>query len=292
MFSKLLSKLEESKYVYKYCNVVKPRLYHYYLNHQKKLGLQKKTRAQAVVVSLTTIPVRINQVWLTIASLMDQSVKPDKIILWLDTSFEDQVLPNELYQLQEIGLDIEFCADLKSHKKYYGTLKNYPDDLIITVDDDIFYPKYFIKMLMKNHEQYPHEVICYRAHKILFDGNHIKPYKQWNQGAPDIKGPSYLLIPTGVSGVLYPPHALYQDVLNTRLFLALTPHCDDLWLKIMEIKGKTQVRKVFPYSLHFPMIKGSQVVGLYQINLEKDNNDIELRNLLNYYSDIDLKNLE
>ena len=48
-------------------------------------------------------------------------MKPDKIILWLaDTQFSGMdSLPAELFGLQERGLTIRFCSDLKSHKKIF-----------------------------------------------------------------------------------------------------------------------------------------------------------------------------
>ena len=42
---------------------------------------------------------------------------------------------------QKRGLTIRFCEDLKAHKKYYYAFKEYPDDIVITVDDDVIYPQ-------------------------------------------------------------------------------------------------------------------------------------------------------
>ncbi|GEB77845.1 glycosyltransferase [Sporolactobacillus inulinus] len=292
MISKLYSKIEQSKFIRVFYNFVYPKIYHVMLK-SGNLTLNKEKQETKVIVSLTTIPSRINLVWLTISSLMNQTMKPDKIILWLDYNLKNYKLPLELTKLQELGLDIEYCNDFRSHKKYYGTLKKYIDDVIITTDDDVFYPRYFIRKLIKKHDKFPNEVICYRAHEIKYtaDGK-VLPYSQWNHESPNINNSTHFLLPTGVSGVLYPPLSLYRDTLNENIFMKVSPYCDDIWLKIMEIKKGSKVRKVFSYSVHFPTISGSQKEGLIKKNVMKNNNDIEMNRLLQYYSDIDFRKLD
>lgn len=76
-------------------------------------------------MSLTSYPKRINVVWITIETLLQQTVKPDEVILWLaDSQFKEiEELPEELKVLQKRGLIIRFCDDLKSHKKYFYTMR-------------------------------------------------------------------------------------------------------------------------------------------------------------------------
>jgi len=40
-------------------------------------------RQSRIIVSLTTYPARINSVWITVSSLLQQTMKPYKVILWL-----------------------------------------------------------------------------------------------------------------------------------------------------------------------------------------------------------------
>ncbi|RGR83289.1 hypothetical protein DWY22_10365 [Heyndrickxia coagulans] len=295
-FEKMLYRFEISKlfsYTSKVINVIKYlELKSKIIFFKKRLKIEDHTKYRRTIVSLTTIPSRINVVWLSIATIMDQKVKPDKVILWLDKeNFSQKGLPENLLDLERLGLEIKFCDNLRSHKKYYYTLKSYPDDVIITTDDDVLYPKTFIKDLLDVHMNYPNDVICYRAHEILLDENgKVKPYNKWNHGSPGYSRSSFFLLPTGVSGVLYPPNSLHEEVLNKKNILKLAPYCDDIWLKIMEIKNNTRARKVKKYSKHFPVIIKTQKRSLTQINVGRNNNDIELSNLLSYYK-IDLKTL-
>lgn len=105
-----------------------------------KIGIDKlfSINNSKVIVSLTTYNKRIYDVYLAIESIMQQTVKPSKIILWLDENeFRPDNIPNSLILQQKRGLEIRFCANIKSYKKLIPTLKNYSNDIIITIDDDV-----------------------------------------------------------------------------------------------------------------------------------------------------------
>ena len=89
-------------------------------------GLNTEERSPKIIVSLTTFPKRIKTVHITIEQLLTQSVKPDKLILWLaEEQFpnKENDLPEDLLRLREFGLTIGWCKDLRSYKKLLPTLK-------------------------------------------------------------------------------------------------------------------------------------------------------------------------
>lgn len=110
------------------------------------------SRKHKVIVSLTSYGRRVSAVLpYTIYSLLRQTYKPDVIILWLDyDSWNERNLPSSIRKLQKYGLTIKFCNDIKSYKKLIPTLKLYPDEIIITVDDDIYYKKNMVERLIKS----------------------------------------------------------------------------------------------------------------------------------------------
>ena len=56
----------------------------WYMKHPiRRNGINQVKRKENIIVSLTSYPKRIGTVWLTIETLLRQSVKPDEIILWL-----------------------------------------------------------------------------------------------------------------------------------------------------------------------------------------------------------------
>ena len=76
--------------------------------------LNDQPRERLVIASLTSYPARINTVYYAIKSIMLQTYKPDKIILWLaESQFENQLLPENIIELEDKGLEIRYCPDLK-----------------------------------------------------------------------------------------------------------------------------------------------------------------------------------
>jgi hypothetical protein len=114
-----------------------------------------------VIISLTTYSKRIYDVYLAIETLMHQTMKPNKIILWLaEDEFTLDNIPQTLKNLQKRGLTIEFCKDLKSYKKLVPALKKYPEDIIITVDDDALYQHDLVENLVNAYKDNPNLRNC------------------------------------------------------------------------------------------------------------------------------------
>lgn len=281
---KIYKKIFFNKYRIKITNSVLPTYY------KNRIFLRKGTNKKVLtnyelIISLTSIPSRINKLWICTESLLRQSYKPNRIILWLsEDQFRDKLLPDELIKQQQRGLEIKYCDDLKSYKKYYYTLQENPKAIIVTVDDDMFYPSNMLKRLISIHNKYPKEIICHRAHKILFnkDGS-MKKYMDWEWESFNFKGPSHLLLQTGVSGVLYPPESLHHDALNKEKFMKLCPKADDIWLKVMAMLNGTKVRKVSSFSRNFIPIEGSQDESLWNYNINDGGNDEQFKKIIKEY---------
>jgi hypothetical protein len=101
------------------------------------------------------------------------------------------------------------------------------------------------------------------------------------------KEESFLILLTGLGGVIYPPHSLHADVLKEELFMKLSPYGDDLWFWAMAVIKGTKVKVIEKNILNFISIDGSQDVGLWnQIN-KAGHNDVQLNNLLCHYPELD-----
>ncbi len=101
------------------------------------------------IVSLTSWKNRINIVHNAIESIMNQTVKPDKIVLNLSLdefpSGNDE-LPDNLISLIDKCLEIGWVKkNSRSFKKLIPTLDKYREAIVMTVDDDIVYPQDFIE---------------------------------------------------------------------------------------------------------------------------------------------------
>ncbi len=242
-----------------------------------------------VVVSLTTFPARIDKVYITIESLFRQNVQPKVIHLWLSSlEIDPDKLPKSIRRLIKRGLKVSFVKEnVRSYKKMVYALGAYPESVIITVDDDIIYPAFWLEKLYETHIKYPEDIICYRGHNIQLDKHgKIYPYQKFMENKNSIakhNESSYSLLPTGVSGILYPPCSLNQIVTDKDKYMRLAPHADDIWFKCCSLLNGRKARRVFRKNIHFPVIKGTQKVALYKKNVYENLNDIQLNDVFNEY---------
>lgn len=169
----------------------------------------RTAQEEKFIVSMTSFPARIDDIWICIESLMRQSFRPDAIELWLSLKqFPTKSIPTSLENLKKRGLSINWVEDdIRSYKKYYYSMLKHPNDCVITVDDDVYYPEDALANLIDLHKQFPHCVCANRVHKICYDENgEIKPYRKWIHNYKGTRYPQNRLFVTGEGGVLYPPH--------------------------------------------------------------------------------------
>lgn len=242
-----------------------------------------------LVISLTTYSKRIFSVHLTIESLLNQTKKPNKLILWLaEDEFNDDNLPLVLIKQKERGLTVNFCKDIKSYKKLIPTLNEHSSDSIVTVDDDVIYPFDFLEKLHRAHLSAPDCVCYFRGHKMKFINAHtLAPYATWQHDWQGIKKDIDVL-PTGIGGVLYPPKCFHKDIMNESLFMKFAPHGDDIWFKAMTLLNGIKTKKVatlLPFSEEFIDVDGTQDIGLWRTNVGGGRNDEQIKAVFDYYKE-------
>lgn len=248
----------------------------------RDLGIQSQ-----VHVNLTSYPARIENVYRVIRSLQKQTIRVDKIILWLAKSEFPQLqdnLPKDLLSLIGADFDIKWCEDdLKPHKKYFYALKDFPDAVNITVDDDIYYQNDTIESLLISYLRFPYAVSANRAHRMIYYRTKgFAPYKNWQRDVKDCTNPSMELIPTGVGGVLYPPRIFDSNVFDILKIKKCCLYADDLWLKIQEIMRGIPVIST-PDKIKLNFIEDSQNTALWKSNDTNNQNDFQLREIINEY---------
>ena len=248
----------------------------------------REQRPYKIVLSLTTFPARIHDVPTTILSLLQQTYKPDKVVLWLtNEEFPNQEkgLPRRLLRLKKYGLDIQFRGNLRAHTKYYYAMKEHPDDIVITVDDDIHYPHDLVEKLYRCHQRHPDAVCAMRAHLITFSANGmIRPYIKWKYEYSDIIDvPMMGLLATGVGGVLYPPKCMHQELFNQENIKRLCLRADDIWLKFMQVMNNTPV-VLTGSETQLDFVGNTQDVGLCYENIHGGGNDDMVMDVLEEYN--------
>lgn len=225
------------------------------MNPQSKLARAKNklrraatlaTRAcdrQRIIVSLTSYPARIGYVSQVVRSLFAQLFLPDLVVLYLSREQFPQGerdLPADLLACRGFDFEIRWVdGDMRSHKKYLYALRDFPQDLIITVDDDILCRNTLVRDLMRGHEAFPHAVVAIRAHLIRFGQDGVMlPYSDWemeygNRHPEHCDIPCMCLFATSGAGLLLPPGSLSDAAFDTEAILSTCPNADDVWLKAM-----------------------------------------------------------
>lgn len=254
----------------------------------KEIGISSEKYCEyPIIVSMTTYGERIFESYLAIESIMQGSVKPNRIILWLsEEEFKEKTIPRMLQLLQKRGLEVYYCKDIKSYKKLIPTLKKYPQSINITIDDDVIYEYDLIERFINAHKEKPNAIFASRMHRIRLDENN-RPvsYIKWDYCIND-EEISPLNFPTGVGGILYPPNCFDKDVLNEDIFMKCCPNADDIWFYVMARKKGTNIiwlrtKKNDGYYYDLPLYSDS--LSRSNANPINCQNDIQMNAVLDRY---------
>lgn len=245
---------------------------------------------QQIIVSLTSFPAAIPYAAQAVQSILNGSVLPDKVILYLTFSqFGESGIPQELQKLANDNSRFEirdYPRDIRSYRKLIPALSDYPDAIIVTIDDDVAYHKNMLRDLLRLHEQMPQAVLAHRAKRMKPD----EPYRKWKK----YRWYHFLLkkihtsfknIQTGVGGVLYPPHSLKKEMMNVELFTELAPTTDDIWFWAAGVANDIPVIPV-PFGHNKPKGLGKpRKLSLKTVNFKSgiDRNSAALKNIFEKY---------
>ena len=158
-------------------------------------------------------------------------------------------------------------------------MQEFPNHIIVTVDDDLIYDKNLLSDLLECAKKNPDCVCARRVNLITKDENgNLNPYAEWEWEYKKETTPSHALIATSCGGVLYPPHILPAETFDA---VAIKKYClntDDIWLKFMELKNDVKVVFSNNKVVHPLTLRHTQESGLLQTNTAGENrNDIKIK---------------
>lgn len=224
-----------------------------------------------LVVSLTSYPPRFPTLALTLRSLLDQSTRADRTVLWV-TPEEEAGLPADVLALREHGLEVAQAPNLRSYKKLVPALAAHPGGMIVTADDDLYYPPDWLSRLVAAARAHPGAIVGLRCHMARTGaGGRLLPYGEWEYetAATEAREAGERLFPTGGAGVLYPPGTLSPRTSDQEAFMRLCPSADDVWFFWMaRLAGSEHRRAVgamplvtWPDSQEVALFRGNVVEG-------------------------------
>jgi hypothetical protein len=192
---------------------------------------------------------------------------------------DESALPEDVRTLQKHGLEIRTTHDIGPFKKIIPALEEFPEAIIVTADDDLYYPRTWLEALVRGWSGSCAEIVCHRAHEITCDeAGRPRRYREWNLEST-VRRRSGALFPTGVGGVLYPPGSLAPNVTDVVTFMRTCPRADDIWLYWM---GRLAGAEVHNLATRFRLVSwpGSQEHALYNSNVLEDRNDPQITNMI------------
>lgn len=217
----------------------------------------------SIVVSLTTISGRLAFLDKVLESLLAQSLRPDRIHLWispephlLDEGVRETDLPPKVRSLARSSgrrILIRETPNIGPHRRTLAPLHYYRRSLfppmIATADDDTLYPTHWLKSLADASRRY-HAAAVFRARIITAEGGQVIPYRQWPLHKGDSISLSPSLFPTFKDGLAFHPRMLDKRV-YTSAHCDVCPSRSDAWLTAaLKARGTPIVR--LPLSLLSP----------------------------------------
>ena len=157
-------------------------------------------------------------------------------------------------------------------------MNEFENAIVVTADDDVIYPRDWLRSLYQSYLEFPNAASARRVHKISrnIEGNAL-PYQTWVKGYQLELNPSMELMATGVGGILYPPGIFKQmkNVFDESLIKDVCLGADDVWLKFIEKKNGINVRWVPSRFAHPYIIEDDALekTGLMNKNVAMNLND-------------------
>lgn len=216
-----------------------------------------------IIVNLTTWIKRDKYLPKTLEYFKKQTLKPDKIILWLS---EEEYNKNDLPTSIKTCIDKNLISEVRFVKKNIychkrqECFKEYNYCYNVFIDDDFLYKPDFLKTLITSAKKYPNCVTCYMGNKISYNGIKIitSPISA-NQSFYNAFMGGLACFPP----FIFPMEAyLYSDLRDKYV-----TKCDESWLRPLFIKYGIKINTVKCWKNgEFTTVGNSQCDSLWKQN--------------------------
>ncbi|MBF4462943.1 MULTISPECIES: glycosyltransferase [unclassified Rathayibacter] len=230
--------------------------------------------AGSVVVTMTTHGERLRRVHVALESIARGEARPARLVLWLDDPALYAELPAPLRRLRGRGVEIRLVEGYRVHTKYFPHLLSgrAGERDLVTSDDDIVYPRTWLRGLLDARSRYPREtVLCYRAHRVGIVEGAVAPYTSWRPVEDTRAG--FEVFGTSVSGQLFPSELMETVATHGDAFREIAPDADDIWLHVRAVEAGYRIAQIEPRAQLFPFVPRTQQTGLYLVNYWDGGND-------------------
>jgi len=193
-----------------------------------------------IYVNVTTYPAREYFLYLMLKNFKNQTLKPDKIILWLaDTEYDKNNLSNSIKKCIEENLitEIRYVPNIYGHKRW-EIQKYEPNAYNINIDDDIYYPDTYVEELYN-------ESLKYQSHPSVYLSNSL----EFINTKRVLKPPIFPLSNKNriLSGMTcMPPYVFPVNSFKKVEFRdKYVKYCDDSWVNAWLINNRIDVHVLY-----------------------------------------------
>ena len=178
-----------------------------------------------IVVSLSTIPSRVEKLNIIVDNMLRQTLQPDSIIINLPFHSIREKRPYPIFSSSCPLVKVNRCKDYGPLTKLYPTLQVEKDEntLIVTVDDDVNYPLDLLEQLYKAYKRNRECAIGASGYTV---GKWWNLFGRVNKPLVDTK----TSVIEGYSGCLYKRGFFKDDLLDYGDAPKTMFYHDDLWI--------------------------------------------------------------
>lgn len=229
----------------------------YYFSEYDKIVKAK------IIVNITTWTKRDWCLYPMLKNLKQQTLHPDKIVLWLsEEEYDKDKLPQSIQKCidEKLLTDVMWVKNNTKGHKRYDCFKHFNDCYNILLDDDILYKPSFIEELVNEAKKHQNCVTVYSSYSVEYDGVKITRGQY-------IKEPSHKN--NFIAGrCCFPPHIFPFDAYeNEKLRNEYVLNCDESWYRPFFIKHDIKINVMRQWdNSHYPIIGGSQDECLWNLN--------------------------
>jgi hypothetical protein len=188
-----------------------------------------------VIVSLSTVPDRVDNLRPTIDSLLKQTRLPDEIVLAIpEFSIREQrpyIVPEYISRLPRVRI-LRCSMDWGPATKFIPAIQDElvtgrENTLIMVVDDDRIYPRDALETYLFYSRQLPNAALCFRGAAMprTLDWDDAKMIK-----AKDLREPRPVAVITGCGSYLVQPRFFDQSLWDYSKAPAIAFYIDDIWI--------------------------------------------------------------
>ena len=146
---------------------------------------------------------------------------------------------------------------------------DFPEDIIITADDDAYYDTDLVESLYNSYLKNPKAIHSRRCSKIYYRNNKFEGKASRNfilENPLDLSYSNHFA--TG-AGCLFPPHSLHKDAVNIDKIKTLVPTHDDIYYWTMALINNTKIQIVKGTDADLYYLDETNKSGLCKINKSK-----------------------